>query len=130
MQVINGDNGDSGSSTTISPLQQPQHSRTRSKNFGIPVKEYSDKANFALDNRLKEMFAEFRPGDQRLLLELSDEDKELVADFIDAWLTWGKALKMPKNTKKKYVTSLVYLSNWTSRLIKIFKVENYLEKLF
>jgi hypothetical protein len=78
-----------------------------------PVQEYVCN-NVALDRKLKQAFSDLKAGDQHLLLQLpTDEDRELVADFILKWSEdYGHGKMMSVHTKRAYVTALVYLSRW------------------
>jgi len=67
--------------------------------------------NFALDRKIKEAVFDLKPSTQWSLMELSDEDKELIADFIaDFFNQYGTA--MAPNTKKIYVDALYHLSKY------------------
>jgi hypothetical protein len=59
------------------------NNRSRHHRRGKPVQEFSD--NFALDRKIKEAIKGLKPSPQYLLLGFSDEDKELIADFILDW---------------------------------------------
>jgi hypothetical protein len=43
-------------------------------------------------------------------MNFSDEDKELIADFILDWPNHGKGRSMTPNTKKAYINALSLLS--------------------
>jgi integrase len=92
--------------------QHQQHYKgTRSRNK--PVQEFCPN-DFALDRKIKEEACKgLKPADERLLLELRDEDKELIADFIIDWSNqYGNGFVMSPATKRGYITSLVYLSRY------------------
>lgn len=54
------------------------------------------------------------PSPQWQLMEFqSDEDKELIADFILDWSNHGDGgVSMSPNTKRGYITALLYLSRY------------------
>ena len=62
-----------------------------------------------------------------MLLELSDEDKELIVDFVDDWSTNGNGTKMPPNTKKTYIETLVYLSRYVKNVLNDGKYKPFRE---
>ena len=107
----------------------PTHRRNR------PVQEFVDN-NFALDRKIKMALADLKPGSQWRLMELpTEEDKELIADFILNWSNEGSGFMMRPNTKRVYIDSLVYLSRYLNYK-KSFKemtrediVEGYLRSL-
>ena len=76
-----------------------------------PVQEF-DINNFALDEKIKESFKGLMPESQWLIkLELeSDEDNELLADFILQWSDQGDGAMMSPNTKRVSM-NLVALSS-------------------
>ena len=84
----------------------PHHHRR-----GKPVQEFSD--NFALDRKIKEAIKGLKPSPQYLLLDFSDEDKELIADFILDWSNHNRnGRSMAPNTKKGYIDALSLLSRY------------------
>jgi hypothetical protein len=93
-----------------------------------PVQEFVIN-NFSLDRKIKEACKGLMPESQWLIkLELeSDQDKELLADFILQWSDHGDGAMMSPNTKRVYVTALVYLSRYVrnvrngGRIYKSFK---------
>jgi hypothetical protein len=78
-----------------------------------PIQEFTTN-NLALDRKIKEACIGLRPCTQHLLMELpTDEDRELIADYIIEWAnTYGNGIMMSVNTKIGYITSLVYLSRY------------------
>jgi hypothetical protein len=67
--------------------------------------------NIGLDRKIKENVSDLKPNVQWKITEFSDEDKELIADFIaDFFNQEGTA--MSPNTKKIYVDALYYLSRY------------------
>ena len=91
----------------LAPAANSLHPHRRGK----PVQEYSD--NIALDRKIKEAVGNlYPPSAQWSLLELSDEDKELIADFIIDWSNQGNGRLMPPNTKKAYIETLTLLSRY------------------
>jgi integrase len=78
-----------------------------------PVQEFVDN-NFALDTKIKEALAGLKPSSQWLLMELPrDEDKELIADFINDWSNESKdGHQMAPNTKVAYIDALVRLARY------------------
>jgi hypothetical protein len=85
----------------------PKHRRNK------PVVEFVDN-NFALDRMVKEACKDLIPSSQWTLMELPrDEDKELIADFILNWSNESNdGMPMTPNTKRAYITSLVYLGRY------------------
>lgn len=81
-----------------------------------PVQEFSDNGNFALDIKLRELCIGLKPTTQRLLLELSDEDKGLIAEFFDDCANQGNGVRLASNTKKNYISTLVYLSRYVKNV--------------
>jgi hypothetical protein len=82
-----------------------------------PVQEFVIN-NFALDRKIKEACKGLMPESQWLIkseLE-SDKDKELLADFILQWSDYGDGAMMSPNTKRVYVTSLVYLLRYVKNV--------------
>src|SRR5919106_177708 len=77
---------------------------------GKPVQEFSD--NFALDRKVKEAIKGLLPSPQWSLLEFSDEDKEMIADFILDWPNHGNGRSMKPNTKEGYINALSLLSRY------------------
>jgi hypothetical protein len=59
---------------------------TKRKRLGIrinqPVQEFSSNNNLALDRKIKSICDGLLPCTQRILLELKDKDKEIIADFF------------------------------------------------
>jgi hypothetical protein len=49
-----------------------------------PVQQFVDN-NVELDRKLKSISFDLRPAVQHLLFTLSNQDKELIADFILSW---------------------------------------------
>jgi hypothetical protein len=96
-----------------------------------PVQEFVNDNNFALDRKIKEACKGLMPETQWLIKREieSDQDKELLADFILQWSDYGKsgAMMMSPNTKRVYVSSLVYLLRYVKnvrnggRVYKSFK---------
>jgi integrase len=80
---------------------------------GKPVSEFVIN-NFALDRKIKEACTGLLPTYQWMIMELeSDEDKELVADFILNWSNDSKnGTPMPPNTKASYIAALTILSKY------------------
>ena len=78
-----------------------------------PIQEFATN-NVALDRKLKEACIGLKPCTQHLLMELpTDEDRELIANYIIEWAnTYGNGIMMSVNTKISYITSLVYLSSF------------------
>jgi hypothetical protein len=91
-----------------------------------PIQEFTTINNLALDRKIKEACIGLKPCTQHLLMELpTDEDRELIANYIIEWAnTYGNGIMMSVNTKIGYITSLVYLSRsisvqpniWTAAL--------------
>jgi integrase len=75
-----------------------------------PVEEYVTN-NFALDRKLKEAFSDLKPSIQCSILKFSDEDKELIADFIADYFNQNGTAMSP-NTKRGYVDALHLLSQY------------------
>lgn len=87
------------------------NNRSRHHRRGKPVQEFSD--NFALDRKIKEAIKGLKPSPQYLLLGFSDEDKELIADFILDWSNHNSSGRsMAPNTKKGYIDALSLLSRY------------------
>lgn len=95
--------------------------------------------NFALDRKIKTALADLKPSSQWLLMELPrPEDRELIADFILNYPNdggGGGGHMMRPNTKRSYISALVYLSRYHGRK-KSFKemtrqdiVDGYLNSL-
>jgi hypothetical protein len=85
-----------------------------------PVQEFVIN-NFALDRKIKEACKGLMPETQWLIKREieSDQDKELVADFILQWSDHGKGGyggMMSPNTKRVYVASLVYLLRYVKNV--------------
>jgi hypothetical protein len=85
-----------------------------------PVQEFVIN-NFALDRKIKEACKGLMPETQWLIKREieSDQDKELVADFILQWSDHGKGGDggmMSPNTKRVYVASLVYLLRYVKNV--------------
>jgi hypothetical protein len=74
----------SAASAASGDKQQYHYRHKADSRRNKPVQEFCPN-NFALDRKVKEACKEVKPADERLLLELSDEDKELIADFIIEW---------------------------------------------
>jgi integrase len=77
---------------------------------GKPPEQFSD--NFALDRKIKEAVEGLAPSRQWKLMEFSDEDKELLADYILDYSNHGTGRSMRPNTKKGYIDALTYLSRY------------------
>src|ERR671919_609467 len=77
---------------------------------GKPVQEFSD--NFALDRKIKEAITGLLPSPQWSLMDFSDEDKELIANFILDWSNHGDGMPMAPNTKEGYINALSLLSRY------------------
>jgi hypothetical protein len=93
------------SSKSSSPAANSHHPHRRGK----PVLEFSD--NLASDRKIKDAVGSlYPPSAQWSLLEFSDEDKELIADFILDWSNFGNGRPMTPNTKKAYINTLNLLS--------------------
>jgi integrase len=86
--------------------------RFRQRTRDRPVAEFS--SSFALDRKLKEACKGLLASPQWLIMELPrDEDKELIADFIIGWSnSGGDGVMMAPNTKRGYISALVYLSRY------------------
>jgi hypothetical protein len=85
----------------------PKHRRR-----GQPPEQFSN-SNLALDRKIKEAVKGLAASSQWKLMEFSDEDKELIADFILDWSNHSKKGKpMKVNTKKSYVDTLTLLSRY------------------
>jgi hypothetical protein len=71
-----------------------------------------------LDRKIKEACKGLMPESQWLIkLELeSDQDKEFLADFILQWSDHGDGAMMSPNTKRVYITALVYLLRYVKNL--------------
>lgn len=67
--------------------------------------------NFALDRKIKEAVFDLKPGTQWSIMEFSDEDKELIADFIADFFNQNGTV-MTANTKRIYVDALYLLSKY------------------
>ncbi len=100
------------------------------------IAEFIDN-NFSLDRTIKTALSGLKPTIQWLLMEPPrNEDKELIADFILNWAVESEyGAPMPPNTKKVYVTSLVYLGRYFdhqksfAEMTKQDIVDNYLNSL-
>jgi hypothetical protein len=79
-----------------------------------PVQQFSSKNDFALDAKIRVACFDLKPSMQGLLLDLpTDEDRELIADYILQWANQiGQGRMMARPTKRSYVTTLVYLSRY------------------
>jgi hypothetical protein len=66
--------------TTPAAAAAANNNRRRSHRYNKPVEEFSN--NFALDRKIKEAIKGLSPSPQWMLMEFSDEDKELIADFF------------------------------------------------
>jgi hypothetical protein len=73
-----------------------------------PVQQFVDN-NFALDRKIREAVSDVKPGTQWTLLKFSDEDKELIADFIADYFNQNGTAMAP-NTKRGYIDALHALS--------------------
>ncbi len=51
-----------------------------------------------------------------MLLEFSDDDKDLMADFLLDWSNHGKARPMATNTKKAYIAVLSLLVKYVKNV--------------
>jgi hypothetical protein len=103
------------SSTSKSSSSSPAANSLHPHRRGKPVQEYSD--NIALDRKIKEAVGNlYPPSAQWSLLELSDEDKESIADFIFDWSNHGNGRLMPPNTKKAYIETLTLLSRYVKNV--------------
>jgi hypothetical protein len=88
-------------------IKNPNH------RLGKPVPEFVTN-NFALDRKIKEACTGLLPTYQWMIMELeSDEDKELIADFILNWPNDSKnATPMPTNTKAGFIAALSLLAKY------------------
>jgi hypothetical protein len=92
--------------TTAAATNRRHHHRRRRRDK--PPEAFSD--NFALDRKMKEVVKGLLSSPQWSLMNFSDEDKELIADFILDWPNHGKGRSMTPNTKKAYINALSLLS--------------------
>lgn len=76
-----------------------------------PIQEFTPN-NPLLNKRLLQVCVGLLPSEQRLFLELSDKDKELIVSFFDNWELQGNGVKMATTTKKGYIHALFYLSKY------------------
>jgi hypothetical protein len=85
----------------------PTHKRNK------PVTEFVDN-NFALDMKIKEALgSSVLPTTQWAIMEFSNEDKELIADFFIDWSNnEGNGYPMADNTKHAYINALKLLSRY------------------
>jgi hypothetical protein len=81
---------------------------TRTHRRNEPVKEYVDNI-FALDRKIKEAVFDLKPSLQWTVMKFSDEDKELIGDFIADYFNQN-GTAMPPNTKRGYIDALHLLS--------------------
>ncbi len=101
-------NDDAGgiASTTTTTRDNRIHHHKRNE----PVLEFVVN-NFARDRKVKEACSELKPSSQWALMEFeSDNDKELIADFIQQWSNEGDVVPMSPNTKRAYIDALLLLS--------------------
>jgi hypothetical protein len=91
----------------LTAASTPKHRRRRGK----PPEQFSNN-NLALDRKIKEAVGGLRATTQWSLMEFSDEDKELIADFILDWLNHGTGRPMASSTKKSYIDALSLLSRY------------------
>src|SRR5215203_7733 len=80
----------------------PTHRRNQ------PVPEFVVN-NFALDRKIKEAVFDLKPGLQHSIMKFSDEDKELIAEFIADFFNQNGTAMAP-NTKRGYIDALHLLS--------------------
>jgi hypothetical protein len=85
--------------------------KQRRRRKGQPPEQFSNN-NLALDRKIKEAVGGLRATTQWSLMEFSDEDKELIADFILDWSNHGTGRPMASSTKKSYIDSLTLLSRY------------------
>lgn len=101
--------GISSSSIGRQPKPQDHHRRRQNNNNkpgrrNNPVQEFCPN-NFALDRKIKEACIGLKPADERLFLELRDEDKELIANYIIDWSDqYGQGLMMSPSTNRGYTS--------------------------
>ena len=90
------------------PLAQITKAKTRLKHKrNQPPQEFIIN-NFALDRKIKEAVFDLKPSAQWSIMEFSDEDKELFADFVADYFNQNGTAMAP-NTKKIYVDALYLL---------------------
>jgi hypothetical protein len=95
---------------TITSSAANNNNKNRLHRRGKPPEELSN--NFALDRKIKEAVGGLRATTQWSLMEFSDEDKKLIADFILDWSNHGTGRPMASSTKKSYIDTLTVLSRY------------------
>jgi hypothetical protein len=90
-------------------LSRQRH--TLNHRWGKPVQEFVIN-NFALDRKIKEVIKGLPPSPQWMLMEFSDEDKELIANFFLDWSNYGDGTELTPNSKRIYIHALTLLSRY------------------
>ena len=85
----------------------------KQKRRNQPVQEFVVD-NFDLDRKIKEAVSDLKLGSQWAIMAFSDEDKELIADFIADYFSQNGTAMAP-NTKKAYIDALRLLSQYVKQ---------------